>query len=97
MSKAFILVERLEKLLSLREEDDENGEMITFVFKGRGAGDYAGHTPSTKNTEDQLRAKGFVNGQDYEWSGPYVLNIHQSCLDRDLLDVIQSEGGQQDN
>jgi hypothetical protein len=66
-----------------------------FQFKGFQPGGIggAGATASTKNTEDQLRAKGYVAGHDYEWSGPHNLHIKRDMIDRDLLDVIQSDGG----
>ncbi len=109
MSRAFALVEKLTALLALREEEaptedeeeeeeedeEEEGDTVTFQFKGfRAAGPAGGGaTASTKNTEDQLRAKGLVAGHDYMWQGPFVLKIRQEVLDRDLMDVIQSEGG----
>ena len=94
MSRAHALVGRLNNLL----EDMMNGgddQLVTFLFKGFQPGGIggAGATASTKNTGDQLRAKGYVAGHDYMWLTPMKLQIKQSMVDRDLLDVIQSEGG----
>ena len=91
-TKAFRLVERLDQLLY------ENGDdTVTYVFKGFtgvGGGIGAnGATASVKNTEDQLRAKGLVAGHDYHWVSPFKLEISRGAIDRDLLDVIQSDSG----
>ena len=92
-TKAFRLVERLDKLLGA----NENGDSVTYVFKGFtgvGGGIGAnGATASVKNTEDQLRAKGLVAGHDYHWVSPFKLEISRGVIDRDLLDVIQSDSG----
>ena len=60
-----------------------------------GMGD-GGATASTKNIEDHLRAKGYVAGREFRWLSPYVLQVKNSAIDRDLLDSIQSAGGQED-
>jgi hypothetical protein len=66
-----------------------------FNIIGNKAGD-GGGTASTKNIEDHLRAKGYVNGREYRWLGPYKLQIASRAIDRDLLDSIQSGGGEQE-
>lgn len=103
MSRAYTLVERLGGLLSKNEEgmmgngggDGGEDQIVTFIFKGFQPGGIggAGATPSNKNTADQLRARGLVAGHDYIWASPLKLQIKQSMVDRDILDVIQSEGG----
>lgn len=89
-TRAHRLTERLHTLIQ-----NEDG-MTTFVFRGfpsSGGGFGAGSTASTKNTADQLRAKGYIAGTDYMWVSPMKLRIQLDKVDRDLLDVIQSEGG----
>ena len=95
MTKAFRLVERLDKLLSTNENGDGGGsgsDTVVYVFRGF-TSTGSGATASVKNTEDQLRAKGLVAGHDYHWISPFKLEISRSMIDRDLLDVIQSDSG----
>lgn len=92
-SRALQLVERLNK--SLWEMHDGEAK-VTYAFKGIKAGDYAPSTASVKNTEDQLRAKQLVAGHDYHWESPFRLSIKQNMIDRDLLDVIQTDGGEEE-
>ena len=93
-SKAFLLVERLGRLLC---ENGLSGAYAIYAFRGFPAGGGAfggsGSTASTKNVEDHLRAKNLVAGHDYEWVTPLTLKILQNQIDRDLLDSIQVAGG----
>ena len=93
-TKAFRLVERLDKLLCTNENGDDT---VTYVFKGftgtAGGIGSGGATASVKNTEDQLRAKGLVAGHDYHWVSPFKLTLSRGVIDRDLLDVIQTDSG----
>lgn len=66
-----------------------------YNILGHNAGD-GGATPSTKNIEDHLRAKGYVAGREFRWLSPSKLQIANSAVDRDLLDSIQSRGGEED-
>lgn len=93
MSRALTLLERLDTLLEVHDGDDST---VTYHFKGIQAGDYAPSTASVKNTEDQLRAKQLVAGHDYHWESPFRLSLRQNVLDRDLLDVIQADGGREE-
>jgi hypothetical protein len=66
-----------------------------YNFAGINAGDGAS-APSTKDVEDNLRAKGFVNGREFRWISPLKLQVSNSSIDRDLLDSILSRGGAED-
>ena len=66
-----------------------------YNILGHNAGD-GGATPSTKNIEDHLRAKGYQAGREFRWLSPSKLQVQDSAIDRDLLDSIQSRGGEED-
>ena len=96
MTRAGTLVEHLDRLLALHE-NGLAGPYSIYIFRGfTGVGGgigSSGATASTKNVEDHLRAKGYINGTDYEWVTPLSLKILQTKIDRDLMDSIQSSGG----
>ena len=66
-----------------------------YNFRGINAGNGAS-TASTKNVEDHFRAKGYVAGREFRWISPHKLQVQDSAIDRDLLDSIQSRGGEED-
>lgn len=98
MSRALTLVEHLDRLL-LVNENGLVGMYSIFTFRGFPAGGGAfggsGNTPSTKNVEDNLRAHSLVMGIDYEWVTPRTLKLLQSRINVDLLNSIDSSGGQE--
>ena len=66
-----------------------------YIFNGITPGDGAASTMSTKDVEDNLRAKGYVNGREFRWLSPSKLQVQDSAIDRDILDSIQSRGGKE--
>lgn len=67
-----------------------------YVFNGITPGDGASSSPSTKDIEDNLRAKGYVAGREFRWLSPQKLQVKDSAVDRDLLDSIYVRGGKDD-
>lgn len=68
-----------------------------FRFRGpniSGSGETSG-TISTKNLEDLFRSKNYVEGREFWWEGPYLLHILDQAIDRDVLDYIETQGGEQ--
>lgn len=81
--------------LSAKVFSQRVNESVFNIGGHLGMGD-GGATASTKNIEDHLRAKGYVAGREFRWLSPYMLQIQDSAVDRDLLDSIQNAGGVED-
>jgi hypothetical protein len=78
MTRAQHITGRLWESRSLNE--------ATFLFKEPQGG--LG-TTKTGDIEDLFRAKGYTNGHEFIWQGPYVLRIRDDAIDRDVLDLLQ--------
>lgn len=82
-------------IVSLWEELTSPDDMVSFVVKGAGHG--LTGTPTTRDIQSCLNAKGYRNGKEYIWKGPYNLLIKTSAIGRDLLDVLNIAGAIQNH
>ena len=66
-----------------------------FLIKGMKDAGGANASPSTKNLSDLFRSKNYVEGREFWWEGPHKLHIEDQAIDRDVLNHLDIQGGEQ--
>lgn len=86
MSYSSTVIQLTEDLMDNPAEPEADTGTSTFILRGSGNGVFS--TPTSREIDNVLSAKGFLSGREYLWQGPWQLKIRNSALDADVINIL---------